>query len=324
MPVHVILGEERYLQETTTLMLCQQFGVEDELSTVHYSLLEHPIQTLIADANTTSLFSSHKIIIGTHAYFLTGKKMKQTFDGDHQVQVLEQYVEYPNSQTLLILIVPTDKFDERKKVVKLLKQKATIHYAQPLQEKQLVQWVDQQCQVRAIQFEASAKQALIQRCDAQLEMLANELDKYATYGKQGRYDYDDVMLLTPDNLKSDVFLFIDALLMKRFFVAEQQYKKYLAEGEDVFGMIALISGQLKLILQAQLLLDSGLSQQAIATRLSIHPYRVKIALQKSRQYHSSLVQQTLLSLLALDVDIKQGKMDKNYGFELFMIRFCQV
>ncbi|MGL6057020.1 MAG: DNA polymerase III subunit delta [Culicoidibacterales bacterium] len=323
MSVHVILGEDRYLIETTTRQLCEQVGFDrDDFGVTYYSLLDYRIQDLIQDANTTSLFASQKTIIATDAYFLTGKRMKQTFEGEHQLAELEQYLQYPNPQTQLVLIVPVEKFDERKKVVKLLKQKATIHLAHPYNDKQIHQWLERELQGRQLEFEATAKQSLLMRCDFQLEMLVHELDKYQLFAKGSRYTLTDVELLTPDNLHSDIFQFIDALLLKKLSAAQQQLAKYLQEGEDVFGVIALVATQLKLILQARALHESGLSQQAIATRLGIHPYRAKIALEKSRQHAPALVMKTLTGLIELDVQIKQGTIEKNLGFELFMIRFC--
>ncbi|MGL4953670.1 MAG: DNA polymerase III subunit delta [Culicoidibacterales bacterium] len=323
MSVHVILGEDRYLIETTIQQLCEKSGMDrDDFGVTHYSLLDTRIQDVIQDANTTSLFASQKIIIATDAYFLTAKRMKQTFDGEHKIAEFERYLQYQNPQAQIILIVPAEKFDERKKVVKLLKQQANIHLAHPYNNKQIHQWLEQELHIRQLDFEATAKQAVLMRCDFQLEMLVHELNKYQLFGKGARYTLADVEVLTPDNLQSDVFQFIDALLLKKLTVAQQQLAKYLQEGEDVFGVMALVSTQLKLMLQAWALHGSGLSQQAIATRLAIHPYRAKIALEKSRQHAPALVMQTLTGLIELDVQIKQGEIEKNLGFELFMIRFC--
>ncbi|MGL4624753.1 MAG: DNA polymerase III subunit delta [Culicoidibacterales bacterium] len=324
MSVHIILGEDRYLTETTITTLCQQAGLaRDDFGVMQGSLLEQSLQDIIQDANTTSLFAERKVIIARDAYCFTGKRVKQTFDGEHQLAVLERYLQHPNPETVLIFVVPAEKFDERKKVVKALKQLATVHLAQPLNDKQLHSWLEQQLINRQLQFEAIAKQALLTRCDFQLEMLVHELDKYQLYGKQERYTVGDVEMLTPDNLQSDIFQFIDALLLKKFFLAQKQLDKYLQEGEDVFGVIALVANQLKLLLQVKALHDSGLNPQTIASRLGVHPYRVKLALEKSRQHAPQLVMQTLTALTELDVQVKQGQMDKKLGFELFMIRFCQ-
>lgn len=324
MSVHVILGEDRYLTETTLTTVCQQAGMtRDDLGVMQCSLLEQSIQDVIQDANTTSLFAEQKVIIARDAYCFTAKRMKQTFEGDHRLVALEQYLEYPNPQTTLIFVVPTEKFDERKKVTKLLKQKATLHLAHPFNDKQLHAWLEQQLVARQLQFEAIAKQTLLNRCDFQLEMLVHELDKYQLFGQKARYTIADVELLTPDNLQSDIFQFIDALLLKKFFLAEKQLVKYLEEGEDVFGVIALVATQLKLLLQVKALFDSGLNQQTIASRLGVHPYRVKLALEKARQHSPQLIMKTVTALTELDVQVKQGKIDKKLGFDLFMIRFCQ-
>lgn len=323
MSVHIILGEDRYLIESTIQQLCQQVGLQrDDFGVEKYSLLEYRLQDVLQDAQTTSLFAQTKVILALDAYFLTSKRMKQTFEGEHNLQVLDQYLQHPNPLTQLVFIVPNEKFDERKKIVKLLKQKAIIHLAQPFNDKQLMQWLDTQLQGRMMQFDAMSKQELLRRCDFQLEMLANELEKYQLYGKSTGYQLEDVELLTPDNLQSDIFQFIDALLLKKFFLAQQQLGKYLDEGEDVFGVIALVSGQLKLILQAKALQDAGLSPQSIASRLNIHPYRVKLALEKVRKHNPQLIIQTISALLQLDYQIKQGNIDKNIGFDLLIIKFC--
>ena len=52
--------------------------------------------------------------------------------------------------------------------------------------------------------------------------------------------------------------------------------------------------------------------------LKVHPYRVKLAKEKSFLYSSDELLNHLLSLAQLDEDLKRGTIYPKVGFELFI------
>lgn len=63
----------------------------------------------------------------------------------------------------------------------------------------------------------------------------------------------------------------------------------------------------------------GYTEKDIASTLSIHPYRVKLAIQNSRNYSNELLIEYIDKLATLDYEIKSGEKDADTGLELFLL-----
>ena len=64
----------------------------------------------------------------------------------------------------------------------------------------------------------------------------------------------------------------------------------------------------------------GYSEKDIASTLKIHPYRVKLAIQNSRNYSKETLLNYLYNLAIIDIDIKTGKINKDLALELFILK----
>ena len=71
--------------------------------------------------------------------------------------------------------------------------------------------------------------------------------------------------------------------------------------------------------QVKQLYLNGYTENNIASILKIHPYRVKLAAQNSKKYDSDILLNYISKLANLDINIKNGKIDKKLGLELFII-----
>ena len=89
--------------------------------------------------------------------------------------------------------------------------------------------------------------------------------------------------------------------------------------EEPIKIIVMLSNQFRIIYQAKRLYKQGYSGNDIATLLDIHPYRIKLALEKGRNYSEKDLINNLYKLAVLDEEIKTGKKDKYMALELFLI-----
>ena len=65
------------------------------------------------------------------------------------------------------------------------------------------------------------------------------------------------------------------------------------------------------------MVKNGYNQIDMANVIKEHPYRVKLAL--SSDYTEKELINNIKKLYKLDYDIKTGNIDKNFGFELFLL-----
>ena len=80
-----------------------------------------------------------------------------------------------------------------------------------------------------------------------------------------------------------------------------------------------MANQFRLIYQSKELYKKGNREDTISKILNVHPYRVKLALEKSKNYSSKILLNYLLKLAEMDFKIKNGLIDKNLALELFIL-----
>ena len=81
----------------------------------------------------------------------------------------------------------------------------------------------------------------------------------------------------------------------------------------------MLANQFRIIYQAKEMYKKGYTESDIAQNLGIHPYRIKLALNKAREYSSSSLLSYLSKLADLDIGIKTGNINKEISLELFII-----
>ncbi|WP_346773258.1 DNA polymerase III subunit delta [Halobacillus sp. BAB-2008] len=113
--VYLLYGEESYLiQEYKNKIIGQTLKKEDqEFNISQYDLEETPIEDAVTDAETFPFLGDGKVVIANHPGFLKAKPDKLPFE--HDVDTLLSYIENPADYSVLILIAPYEKLDERKK-----------------------------------------------------------------------------------------------------------------------------------------------------------------------------------------------------------------
>ena len=107
------------------------------LDIVRYDLSVCKIDELLDDACTISLFNDKKVLIGENANFLT----TSSTNVDHNIEYFEKYLNDNNHDNIVIISVISDKLDERKRIVKDLRSKATVIKTEVVEEKDLPNFV---------------------------------------------------------------------------------------------------------------------------------------------------------------------------------------
>lgn len=275
---------------------------------IKYDLIETPISVAIEDLDTYNFLSSNKVVICDNAYFLTGSKPKGAVV--HNEEQLEHYLKNPSSDNILILIC--DKLDSRKKIVKLVDKKFILGGEVIIDDLVKERLDDYKMDFKTIKY-------LINYCDNDNERILNELEKLKCYKLNEKEinvdDIDEVVIkLSGDN----IFDLIDAIVSKNKSKAYSITQELINKGEDISKIIIMISDQFRLMYQVKSLLKDGLSKEEIASKLKVHPYRVKLAQEKGYNYSSKTLLINLDYFYDLDYMIKSGNNNPKLVFELFL------
>ncbi len=317
--VYLIYGEEKYLIDEKIKEISNKYIINNEDNNfIKYDLCETSIEDLLEDASMQSLFSNVKVVIGINAFFLTSSNSKINID--HNLEKLIKYINSPNPSSILILTV-NNSLDERKKIVKELKNKATVYEYKKTDYNTLFAFIKNKLSKSGYQFHDETIKLFISRVGYDLIRVDNEIDKLMLYRYYEKEIFDeDVLDLVPKTLEENIFDLIDAVVSKDKEKIFMIYDYLLNQGEEAIKIIVLLANQFRLIYQIKILAEKGYDEKDIASSLKVHPYRVKLAYLKGKTFKEKILLNYLNELAELDIAIKTGDIDKEMGLELFLLK----
>lgn len=311
--IYLLYGTEPLLMEKKCLEILKKEQIDD-FSTSKYDLENNSLNEIIEDASTVSMFNPKKGIIVSNSYIFTGTTKKSTIE--QNTDLLLSYLEHPNPDTILLFMIETEKIDERKKITKQIKKEYSIIELNANKNKNgLIKEMFEDYQI-----DSSNIALLLDRVGDNLRILEQECEKIKTYkGEDKTITREDILNLTVKNIDTDLFNLIENIVLKKKQEALESYGEMLKRGEEPIKVIITLANQFRIMYQSKELSKKGYTGNDIASILEIHPYRVKLALEKSRNFASSILLHYLEELANLDSNIKSGFVDKNLALELFIL-----
>ncbi|WP_169729977.1 DNA polymerase III subunit delta [Thermicanus aegyptius] len=325
-PVYLLYGEEEYqievlLKELIHLMVDPVWREMDFLS---FDMTKTPIQTAIGEAETFPFGSERKIVLLKNAYFLTGSTFRTGVE--HDLDTLKDYLENPSTFTSLILVAPYAKLDERKKVVKELLKKSKIYHAKPFTEEEREKWLRKQIKERKILMGEEELEVLSYLLPKSLPLANQELEKISLYsiGRKEPITREELEALITHTVEGDVFSLIDKALHQDLEGAFFLYRELMKRNEEPIKVLHLFGRQIRLLIQVKTLTKDGLSQKEIASRLRIHPYPVKLALNVGRDFPLENLFDMFHMIADYDRMMKEGKMEKRLALEIVILKLQAI
>jgi DNA polymerase-3 subunit delta len=319
-PVYVCYGPETYLMDEFIAALTDKLVEPEqrEFAVSKFDLHETPVEAVIEDTETLPFMAANKIVIAKNATLFTGAK--DTGKVGHDVERLSAYLKSPVDYAVLVFTVGADKLDERKKIVKALKDAGALIPCQPLTGDDLTKWVHDRAARLKFSLEPGVAEQLVLYTGGQLQALQSELEKLSLYvGEGGRAAAEIVDELVARSAEQNVFLLIEDIVQMRLDKALAALDELLKQKEEPIKIVALLARQFRILLQVKELVQQGYSHQQIASQIGLHPYAVKLADGQSRKYDTAKLSRIVAQLADLDYRMKSGGIDKVLGLELFLL-----
>ena len=145
-PVYLCYGPEKYkmrefIQVLTDLLIEPE---HKEFAVSKFDLSEISLSAVLEDAETLPFMVPKKLVIAKNALFFTGAKESSKIE--HHLDRLTDYLKSPAEHTVVVFTVDADKLDERKKIVKALKDLEAAVPFLSLSPEELQQWVAKQAE----------------------------------------------------------------------------------------------------------------------------------------------------------------------------------
>ena len=305
--VYLLYGTEDFEIEEEIKKLSKDI---DEMNISKYDLNNDMLSLALEDAKTMSLFDDKKLVIVDNANMFTGSTSKDS-------ELIEEYLNHINENTTLVLIVHNDKLDTRKKITKLIKKVGKVQeFNDELDTTSLVRrlFKDYNIDYKTIQL-------FIDRVGSNPLIIQSEINKIKIYKDNDKnITEEDILNLTAKLIEIDIFKLIDYIVRKNKEKALELYYEMLKMNEEPIKIVVILANQFRIMYQSKELLKKGYSEKDIASTLKIHPYRVKLAIQNSRNYTSDILLKNLNALADIDIGIKTGTINKDLALELFILK----
>lgn len=308
--IYLIYGNEDYLINKNLTDILKEIDSNDNIS--RYNLDTDSIESVLIDASTVSMFDDKKVLICDNANFLTGS---DSLESDTN---LLRYLEHPFPEVYLIFIVRNEKLDERKKVTKALKKISKVIVCNKIENYDLNNYVYEYITSHGYKIDRKNIDIILKRSLYNLSIITNELEKLFIYkGNNKNITKEDLDKVISSNINDNIFDLTNMIVNKEKTRLIETYNNLIRMGEDPFKLMVTLSNQYRLILEVKLMVKNGYRDDEIISKLKEHPYRIKLA--KNSFVSIEEAERKLEELSDLNFDSVTGKVDSNFGFEMFLL-----
>jgi len=325
-PIYLVQGSEQFLVDRVKNTLVKAvFDNEDDvdLNFIMYNMKETTIDMVVQEAESFPFFGDKRLIFIQEPYFFTGERFKNA--PDHDLKALENYLENPSDFSVVVFFAPYEKLDKRKKITKKLQKNAEFLDVQPMKERELTNYIKTVSKERGYRFKDDSFELLLNRTDYDLTKLMSELEKLFIYHSEDKLiTVSTVNELVSKSLEHNVFEINDLVLNQEANKAVEVFQDLILQKEEPIKIMAIMMSQFRLLLQVKILRAKGYQQNDISSVLKTHPYRVKLALQKEKQFSQQLLSKAYRQLIDADYKIKSGQVKAELQFELFVMKFSKT
>ena len=272
------------------------------------------IDQIFLEADSMSLFGETRAIIIEDAYYFTGEKIEKELSESNNDKI-EKYLNNSNENNIIIFIVNNEKLDERKRITKLINKVGKV--IEFNQEKDTTELIKNK--LKDYKIDSASVNLIKERLNNQNELIDSEMDKLIIYKENQDINIDDIDKVISDYPKIDFFEFIDNIVNKNIKESIKTYEELLKLKEEPIKIIVTLANQFRLMYQAKKMSESGYFEKDIALELGEHPYRVKLAIQKARNFSDFDLIQNLKKLGEIDLMTKKGLINSASALELFIL-----
>lgn len=320
-PVYLFAGSEQYIGNMVEHSMVENV-ISQGLEQLNLKVFEDKnpdISEILSVCETLPLMSEKRVVIIREGTGLTKISDKKTVDA------LNRYIDRPAETTVLILCDSSP--DKRKKIYKTLKSQNAIVDFEKLSKIDLEKWIGRRLKLAQKRTTTRVVEQFIRDTlyieneNKNMEMVDNELNKIIDYvGEKDTITLEDVEAVMPKSVEDNIFKMIDYAMAGNKGAALKMLNQFYLEGEGPFGVFGLLLRQIRIMLMVKLLAEKRMSPDIIAKQAKLAPFIVKKVLQNGRRYQIMGLKETMIAAADLDLKMKIGQIDAEFGVEWFVMK----
>ena len=282
-----------------------------------FNLNKCSIKEVIEEASYFSLDSNVKYLVVSNANIFGSDKID-----DVTTDLVLKYMANPNPNT--VLIFTTQKtIDTRKKIAKELKNKYKVINTPKMDRKSLSSFLIDYIRQNDFDIDYQTINYVINNSYNDLDIMLNELDKVMLYYNfPCRIKYDDVIKIVGEELDSNNFHFVNAVIEKNLANALKILNSLKVYKVDATVLATLLAREYRLMFYVKKLYQEKVSISEICSNLSLADWQVNKLYNNGLHYSEKELLRNLVDLCNIDMNIKKGIWDKDIALYGFLLDAC--
>ncbi len=294
MGVYLLLGDDEERKARSVEMLRKSRPADI------YDAAETPPEAIISACNSYSLFGEGTFVL---------LKNLGSWNATQKAKIVD-YLKNPSPDADLVML--GTKLGAREKLLVAAKEAGEVHNFEQPTGKALARWAVGYAKKQGLVMPEDVAQELVARCSNDKVRVSRETEKLALYAAE-MATTEDVEVLCPPDLQSNIFAFVDALGTGNRSKALGLLEALVRTGEPPLRIVHMIRRQFRLLARAKALFAGGASRSEVASTLKIPSFVAR----KFQEQAQKLSEEDLENALALTLKLESGlKGGSDLGNEL--------
>ena len=305
--IYVFLGKDINILNSKINALIDKLNINN---IIRYDAEYISLIDVINEVNYVDLFNEKKLVIVNYFSF---KKLE-----DNEEELLIRYLDNM-SDNIIIFKCIDDSLDERKKVIKLLKEKANITKCDKLDYRELHSYLEDFFKENNIKIDYNSVSRIMFLCDNNTDISINESKKLLLYkGDNSEITLEDVNNVVDKSNEKEIFVFNENILNKDVVGALESYKILVNAFIDESIIIDGMAKQFRMLYQLKYMLKD-INYKEIARLLGVKDYTIQKLVPYTSKYNDEEIIDMLYRISLLDEKIKIFGYDKREVMETFIV-----
>jgi DNA polymerase-3 subunit delta len=235
---------------------------------------------------------------------------------------LEDYIKQMPPTTILVFL--DGRLGKDNPLLARLEPLAEVRQFPSLRGEPLAQWVKGRAAAKGCRITPGALRLLIRLVGSNLWAMDTELEKLSLYAGSRPVQEEDVRLLVSQAREESIFAAVDAILEERAPRALRIMHRLRQSGEEFPTIVETIRGQLRRVALAKELLEKGVEEREIGSRLNIpRDWVLEKTLRQARSHPWERLRGLYRGLFEVDLAFKRGELEDRLALELLVVELCR-
>jgi DNA polymerase-3 subunit delta len=292
-PVYLITGSDRPKVARAARRLRDRVGVD---AAEHLSASDAPGDAAVAACNSLGLFTDE-------ARLVVVEEVERWRAAD--AKAIAEYLQSPAPATVLALVGEGVKADSA--LAKACAKAGEVLVYDAPRKRDLPAWVAAELQRRGALAEPEACRAIAELVGEDLEALATEADKLATWAHGEEIGVPDVERLVVPRAETTIFSLTDAWGRRDVRAVLEAAESLLERSpRELTRLVGALASHVGKVRACQALAAEGLRPRDAARRLKMHPFAAEKAFAQAANFSVDELRDAVVRLAGLDLAVKGG------------------